>query len=161
MSSVWGNIHQAETVNFNEIIDEELARTFQKKDLERTVVQSQQILEDFNFAQQLEQAINLSASEIVKNNDPVDPGEGYSKNLVLIDEIQSKDGEISIPVVPLSDTASTLAEIGSDQQIAQLLQAEFDLEYDEEVKRMEKSKNKGMQREHSKIYFLTENFLHF
>lgn len=147
MSSVWGKVQPVETVNFNEIVDEELARTFQKKDLERTVVQSQQILEDFNFAQQLEQAINLSASEIVKNSDPVDPGEGYSKNLVLIDEIQSKDGEISIPVVPLSDTASTLAEIGSDEQIAQLLQAEFDLEYDEEVKRMEKSKNKGMQRE--------------
>lgn len=42
-----------------------------------------------------------------------------------------------------NQSESTMNNEMDDQKIAELLQAEFDLEYDEELKRIEKAKNKS------------------
>lgn len=42
-----------------------------------------------------------------------------------------------------NDNLSSTASVVDDQAIAQLLQAEFDLEFDEEIKRLEQSRNKS------------------
>lgn len=51
--------------------------------------------------------------------------------------------------VPCSSKTATFIEnlnkdeLDDDRQIAELLQAEFDLEYDEEIKRLENARNKS------------------
>lgn len=105
--------------------------------MEKQTNYSKQVYEDFNFAKHLELTMNHPISEIVKDEtDPGDPGEGHSKNLIMIDELQSVGSKSE-------GTGALVEEIDqTDEVIARLLQAEFDLEYDEQLKRVEKNRNK-------------------
>lgn len=48
--------------------------------------------------------------------------------------------------LPNEPTTSNTPEVLDDAVIAQLLQAEFDLEFDEEIKRLENNRNKSMKK---------------
>jgi YD repeat-containing protein len=112
-----------------------LAKNLEKIELEKHKNYDKQIHEDFNLAKQLEISLNHPISEIMKKDIELDrntsPGEGHSKNLIMIEDLQS---------------VGSKSEAGDDGQtdevIARLLQAEFDLEYDEQLKRVEKNRNK-------------------
>lgn len=64
----------------------------------------------------------------------------------------SKTADFLDSIMIPNDNESTGTEM-DDKKIAELLQAEFDMEYDEEVKRVENSRNK------SKLNFIILEFL--
>lgn len=89
-----------------------------------------QIHEDFNLAKELEVKEvwkPLPKEQVVETDEY---GACSSKNVI---------NSITIP----NDNISSTASVADDQVIAQLLQAEFDLEFDEEIKRLEQSRNKS------------------
>lgn len=90
-----------------------------------------QVTEDFNLALQLsaEEAWKTTTNKIeALETDEV--GACCSKN--LIDSVTITTSE-----------AITIPTSNDDAVIAQLLQAEFDIEFDEELKRLEQSRNKS------------------
>lgn len=95
-----------------------------------------QIQEDFNLAKQLT-AFDVIDPPKPKVAEPVKKVEKYegpcsSKMSDLLDSLTLQDETILTPTIE------------DDKTIAELLQAEFDLEYDEEIKRLEASRNKSM-----------------
>jgi len=101
-----------------------------------------QIVEDFNLAKELSHSGGTSTAAwspptaaAPKQQQPArvhDYGATSSKTADVMDSI-------FIPNDPVK------SDVQDDKAIAQLLQAEFDLEYDEELKRLEQNKNKSEQ----------------
>lgn len=94
-----------------------------------------QIIEDFNFAKELS-VLESSWKEVAK--DPVietdEDGACCSKSII---------NSATIPNVSNSNSAHEITSVADDEAIAQLLQAEFDLEFDEELKKLEHQRNKS------------------
>lgn len=88
-----------------------------------------QITEDFNLAKELEVKEVWKKPKVSESDDAC--SSSSSKNI-----IQSIN-------LPNEACMTPTPEVLDDAVIAQLLQAEFDLEFDEEIKRLEKTRNKG------------------
>ena len=86
-----------------------------------------QLVEDFNLAKELS-VTEVWKVPVVKNDEY---GACCSKNVI---------NSVSLPNEP---TTITTPEVLDDAVIAQLMQAEFDLEYDEDLKRRENNFNKS------------------
>lgn len=94
-----------------------------------------QIQEDFNFAKQLSVLdVYEEPKKLIEKKDPTPTSTGVKKNEAAC---SSKTADF-IDSLMLQDET-----LDDDRRIAELLQAEFDLEYDEEIKRLENSKNKS------------------
>ncbi|KAL7051170.1 hypothetical protein ACKWTF_004364 [Chironomus riparius] len=93
-----------------------------------------QIKEDFNLAKQ------LTVFDVI---DPVKPKvEDPVKKVVNYGPISSSTADF-LDSLTLQDETVKSPPIEDDKTIAELLQAQFDLEYDEEIKRLEASRNKN------------------
>lgn len=94
-----------------------------------------QIIEDFNFAKELS-VLESSWKEVAK--DPVVETDEYgaccSKSVI---------NSNTIPNVSNSNSAHEITSVADDEAIAQLLQAEFDLEFDDELRKLEHQRNKS------------------
>lgn len=94
-----------------------------------------QIIEDFNFAKELS-VLESSWKEVTK--DPVVETDEYgaccSKSVI---------NSTTIPNVSNSNSAHEITSVADDEAIAQLLQAEFDLEFDDELRKLEHQRNKS------------------
>jgi hypothetical protein len=86
-----------------------------------------QITEDFNLAKELE------VKEVWKKPKVSESDDACSSSKNIIQSINLSNEACMTPT----------PEVLDDAVIAQLLQAEFDLEFDEEIKRLEKTRNKG------------------
>lgn len=94
-----------------------------------------QIQEDLNFAKQL--AV-LDVCEAPKKTIEKKKEVSQATN---VSACSSKTADFIDSLMLQDETISTCDD---DKRIAELLQAEFDLEYDEEIKKLEKSRNKSM-----------------
>lgn len=109
------------------------------RELERKESQlyNKQIHEDFNFAKQLTSSDVKEPQKVVV---PETVSESGSENVAAcshkIESQVSSSSVINSLNIPNEVTAA-------DEVIATLMQAEFDLEFDEELKRIERAKNKG------------------
>ncbi|XP_070499172.1 serine/threonine-protein kinase RIO3 [Chironomus tepperi] len=94
-----------------------------------------QIKEDFNLAKQ------LTAFDVI---DPPKPKvvEPVKKVVKCESACSSKTADL-LDSLTLQDETILTPTLDDDKKIAELLQAEFDLEYDEEIKRLEASRNKN------------------
>lgn len=90
-----------------------------------------QLADDFNLALQLssEEVWKTSTTTKSEATETDENGACCSKN--VIDPVKIQSESIAIP------------QSTDDEVIAQLLQAEFDIEFDEELKRLEQSRNKS------------------
>ncbi|CAO1365075.1 unnamed protein product [Diamesa serratosioi] len=126
----WGTPVSVKPIDFQEIQDEQLARELERKE---TQLYNKQIHEDFNFAKQLT---------------PFDVKEPEKLVEVLENECESVAGcshkiESQVSSSSVINSLNIPNEVTTaDEVIACLMQAEFDLEYDEELKRIERAKNK-------------------
>lgn len=137
-STPWQNIDKIENVNFQEIMSEEYARTLQDK-------------ENKKFGKQLNMQIKDAQGqhEIVNNNDETIIG---NKKLSNFEDNSEAAAEASFssssPQENLLNSAKNDVSYNfddfceSDRIIAEMLQAEFDLNHDEELKRLERQTNK-------------------
>lgn len=113
--------------------------TLTHRELERKESQlyNKQIHEDFNFAKQLTSSDVKEPQKVVV---PETVSESESENVAAcshkIESQVSSSSVINSLNIPNEVTAA-------DEVIATLMQAEFDLEFDEELKRIERAKNKG------------------
>lgn len=114
--------------------------TLTHRELERKESQlyNKQIHEDFNFAKQLTSSDVKEPQKI--DEVPDSPFVCESENVAgcsrKIESQVSSSSVINSLNIPNEVTAA-------DEVIATLMQAEFDLEFDEELKRIERAKNKG------------------
>ena len=111
--------------------------TLTHRELERKESQlyNKQIHEDFNFAKQLTSS-DVKEPEKVEVLEIVSESEDVAGCSRKIESQVSSSSVINSLNIPNEVTAA-------DEVIASLMQAEFDLEFDEELKRIERAKNKG------------------
>lgn len=95
---------------------------------------NKQIKEDFNFAKKLS-AIRLEEEPPKEESKPVN-------NVKCEAACSSKTADFIDSLMLQGETKSNTS-YEDDLRIAELLQAEFDREYDEEIKRIENSRNKS------------------
>lgn len=116
MSSPWGKIEKVESTNFQDIMSEEYARGLQDK-------------ENKKYCNQIHEEIVKAAKE-----------ENPEKEIYIIPDdilkVMREDSSLASGGGPASDFCD------SDALIAQVLQAQFNSEYNAELKRIEKQKNK-------------------
>ncbi|XP_065093374.1 serine/threonine-protein kinase RIO3 [Ochlerotatus camptorhynchus] len=138
MSSPWGTVAPVEAVDFQEIMSEEFARGLQQH-------------EGISVLGQVPKKNVKPQKPVVKVED-YEPVAGSSRSIdpgVLIDEESggAVGGSCSDESIP-EDILRAIEEADqkqrdSDAVIAKLLQAQFDCEYDEELKRVEDHRNKN------------------
>lgn len=109
--------------------------TLTHRELERKEKQlyNKQIHEDFNFAKQL---TSSDVKDPEKLEVPENECESFAGCSRKIESQVSSSSVINSLNIPNEVTAA-------DEIIATLMQAEFDLEFDEESRRIERAKNKG------------------
>jgi len=129
MASPWGKIDQVQPTNFKEIMSEEYARDLQNKEINKYTKIIHNEIKDEKISEILKTGVELNdivVNEILTNLDHNTLSDGVLKTL-------QKDN---------NDTGLSAEVCNSDEQIARLLQGQFDHEYNEELKRLEKQKNK-------------------
>ena len=129
MASPWAKIDKIEPVSFTDIMSEEYAKGLQARANKK-------------FSEQLHQ-------EITEKIEQTDFGEN-----IPIDKCEVIPSEV-LSALSEDTGAVGLKEVvcNSDYIIAQVLQTQFDLEHDEELKRVEKAKNKD-----SKVSISYDNY---
>ncbi|XP_053695038.1 serine/threonine-protein kinase RIO3 [Sabethes cyaneus] len=131
MSSPWGVVQQVQAVDFQEIMSEEFARGLQEQEESVQPKQMSVAIED-------------------RNDEPV---AGCSRSIgETLDALESLStsnvtGKVSSEDIP-KEISRAIEEadqkqIDSDATIAKLLQAQFDCEYDEQLKREENHMNRN------------------
>ncbi|XP_062545460.1 serine/threonine-protein kinase RIO3 [Armigeres subalbatus] len=136
MSSPWGTVASVEAVNLQEIMSEEFARELQKEEGWK------------NHPERAAQIEMVHPKETIKRKD-FEPTAGCSRAIDpgVLEESGGASGGFAEEVIP-EDVLRAIEEadqkqLDSDVAIAKLLQAQFDCEYDEELKRVEDHRNKN------------------
>lgn len=133
MASPWGKIDKVETTNFQDIMSEEYARGLQNKENKKLTEYLRMGLEDRSSQSKEKPGSSKSAEKD-------DDGEQYQSEKK---DTTPEDVMKIIQEDPMLGAGTILTEYcDSDELIAHVLQAQFDSEYNEELKRLEKSKNK-------------------
>lgn len=133
MASPWGKIDKVETTNFQDIMSEEYARGLQSKENKKLTEYLRMGLEDRSSQSKEKPGSSKSAEKD-------DDGEQYQSEKK---DTTPEDVMKIIQEDPMLGAGTILTEYcDSDELIAHVLQAQFDSEYNEELKRLEKSKNK-------------------
>ncbi|XP_055597901.1 serine/threonine-protein kinase RIO3 isoform X2 [Uranotaenia lowii] len=147
MSSPWGKIQPVQSVDFQEIMSEEFARGLQAQEENATVKNKAKTgSSDMNRKRK-------TAQKVPPDVQP-EPVAGSSKainlGLVVDDDWESvgSSGASGVTTDIPEDILKAIQQADKDQSdsdaaIAQLLQAQFDSEYDEQLKREENHRNKN------------------
>jgi hypothetical protein len=102
-----------------------------------------QIKEDFNFAKQIAATNTIVSSPSPSAPQKVQKQASSSSSSIQYDgPCSSKTADLLDSITLPNDNHSSIVG-DDDRMIAELLQAEFDLEHDEEIKRVETSRNKS------------------
>ncbi|KAG5674961.1 hypothetical protein PVAND_004905 [Polypedilum vanderplanki] len=134
--SVWGSV---------QIVEEplKLSEIIKKEKSEKHRIQKQ-IKEDFNFAKQIavQNAVEEDSSWEVIDKDQIQQASSSGNASIFDQPCSSKTADfIDSCDIPNENKSSLNGD--DDRLIAELLQAEFDLEHDEEIKRIEEKQNKN------------------
>lgn len=140
MANMWKNVSQVEATNLQDIMSEEYARGLQDK-------------ENRKYEEILKQSFRPpkeSAAEAQRVDEPV---AGTSKDAVVVENATGDFGAQNnfdgIPADVLAciqndtELSQSVDFCDSDRLLAEMLQAQFDKEHDQEVSRIEKHANKG------------------
>ncbi|XP_058445858.1 serine/threonine-protein kinase RIO3 [Malaya genurostris] len=142
MTSPWGATKAIEPINLQEIMSEEFARGLQQQeDLKNSLSPNRKIATTTTKII----AEHLDEEPVAGGSKPIDPGLLIDEWDLLNDSVSSSGS--SEPVIP-EDVLRAIEDadqkqIDSDATIAKLLQAQFDSEYDEQLKREENHMNKN------------------
>ncbi|XP_053665359.1 serine/threonine-protein kinase RIO3 [Anopheles marshallii] len=137
MSSPWAKIQPVATVDLQEIMSEEFARELQAKQYTSSQVGPQQPQSSLSISQP-EPGPSTSKSVPVPVMDTCEePVAGCSRAI----DSEKRLADIPDDVLWEIEKADQ-KEIDSDAIIAQMLQAQFDAEYDDQIKREENHRNK-------------------
>ena len=130
--SAWAKVDQIEPVNLQLVLDEEVARKLQEKECAKVVVEkTKKVKKKQEHSDWASKVKEKPEEELYEAAGIWEPGPSSSKTPDVIPQ------EVLDALKEEEDT------IQSDELIAKLLQAQFDLEYDEQLKREEKAKNKN------------------
>ncbi|XP_055634727.1 serine/threonine-protein kinase RIO3 [Toxorhynchites rutilus septentrionalis] len=135
MSSPWGKIKSVETVDFSEIMSEEFARDLHERD--KNQISERRLSESFRINNANDTVAGCSRSY---NSSAV--GSGSEVDESFITACGSAEATIPEDVLRAIEEADN-KQVESDAEIAKLLQAQFDYEYDGELKREEDHRNKN------------------
>ncbi|XP_055387263.1 serine/threonine-protein kinase RIO3 [Condylostylus longicornis] len=143
MASPWGNIEKVQSTNFEEIMSEEYAKDLQNKEIDKYTKKIRDQINDEKIAGLLQSGVELNevvSKDTLSNTNFIT----YSTSTADVLEVLEKN-----------KTENSFPEevCGSDELIARVLQSQFDHEYNEELKRLEKQKNKE-----SKVSISLENY---
>lgn len=148
MASPWKKVEPVDTCNLQEIMSEEYARGLQNKENKRYENQLKTECVDASFASQ------LKSESVPTTSQPIEAGTS-SKESPSVRQNQLND----IPEDVLnfirndSELSQSVDFCDSDRMLAEMMQAAFDKEHDDEVNRIEKHTNKD-----SKIAVSFDNF---
>uniref|UniRef100_A0A2M4BHW8 Serine/threonine-protein kinase RIO3 n=1 Tax=Anopheles marajoara TaxID=58244 RepID=A0A2M4BHW8_9DIPT len=129
MSSPWAVVQAVETVDLQEIMSEEYARELQTKENSSRTTNKPEPTKPPPVPAVAPKA-NISEEPVAGCSRALDPGKVQTEPVIpdeLLRALQEADEK----------------EMESDALVARLLQAQFDAEYDEQLKREENHRNKG------------------
>ncbi|XP_058819869.1 serine/threonine-protein kinase RIO3 isoform X2 [Topomyia yanbarensis] len=141
MSSPWGEVKAVEVTNLQEIMSEEFARGLQKQEeleIPKVQIRSKAVARETRIEY-------LNEEPVAGCSKPIDPG-ALMDDWDLLNECTHAGGSSAdaIPVEVLrAIEEADQKQIDSDATIAKLLQAQFDSDYDEQLKREENHMNKN------------------
>ncbi|XP_055546903.1 serine/threonine-protein kinase RIO3 [Wyeomyia smithii] len=131
MSSPWGAVQEVKSVDFQEIMSEEFARGLQKQE---------------GFVQPEALTVNENNEPVAGCSRSLDPGKLLDKCELLStskEPTSFSSNEIILEEIVRAIEEADQKQLESDATIAKLLQAQFDSEYDEQLKREENHMNRN------------------
>uniref|UniRef100_A0A182LXC9 Serine/threonine-protein kinase RIO3 n=1 Tax=Anopheles culicifacies TaxID=139723 RepID=A0A182LXC9_9DIPT len=137
MSSPWAKIQPVATVDLQEIMSEEFARELQAKQSPPSHVVAEQSQAYASVSQSKPGPSSSKSVPVPDTNSCEEPVAGCSRAI----DPGKRLADIPDDVLKAIEQADQ-DEIDSDAIIAQMLQAQFDAEYDEQIKREENHRNK-------------------
>ncbi|XP_001660046.2 serine/threonine-protein kinase RIO3 [Aedes aegypti] len=142
MSSPWGTVAAVEAVNLQEIMSEEFARGLQKEE-------GGMVLPGADIKDRVEDKREIAQPKVVVKPEHFEPVAGCSRAIDpgVLEESGGAAGGPVEETIP-EDILRAIEEadqkqLDSDAAIAKLLQAQFDSEYDDELKRVEDHRNRN------------------
>ncbi|XP_052895148.1 serine/threonine-protein kinase RIO3 [Anopheles moucheti] len=137
MSSPWAKIQPVATVDLQEIMSEEFARELQAKQSTSSQVAPEQPQSSSSISEPEPGPSSFKSVPVPAMNTGEEPVAGCSRAI----DPGKRLADIPDEVLWAIEQADQ-KEIDSDAIIAQMLQAQFDAEYDEQIKREENHRNK-------------------
>lgn len=135
---MWKNVSQIEATNLQDIMSEEYARGLQVKEnqkYEEILKQSFRSPEEPSAAMQENSPVAGTSSQATVETDEVDFGAQNNFEGIPADVLACIQND--------TELSQSVDFCDSDRLLAEMLQAEFDKEHDQEVSRIEKHANKG------------------